>query len=488
MNNAFQFPIPDLDFSVLLPLIVVVLTGIIALIVEIMAPKRNNNTIVIVSLAGLVLAAISIGFGFSLPGVSTANDMVVRDPFSSGLSLVLVVVSAVTIAFSEGYLRDKRIAHGEFYPLLLWSTAGALMMVSTQNLLVMFLGLEVLSVSLYVLAGLSRAEEKSEESALKYFLLGAFASGFFLYGVAFLYGSTGSLDLNDVSTALYRRHDSSSSLLLIGFGLILIGLAFKASLVPFHLWTPDVYQGAPTNVTAFMASASKVAAIGALYRLVEAYSSVPQFWLPILTTIAILTMCYGNFVALRQKDVKRMLGYSSIANAGYILVAIIAHGIQPSAISGSTVIFYLLSYCLMTIGSFAIVTLGTKDGREGTRFEDLHGLAKREPLATFTLVFLTASLIGFPGTSGFFGKLLIIRDGWNSDLRLLVFVLAINSVVSVYYYLGMLRAAYVTGDENAERNLSPLNPGVAAACIVCAVGVVGAGLFAGPVLSAIGSR
>jgi len=488
LTKAFQFPIPDIDFSALMPLIIVVLTGIVALIVEMLAPKRNNNTIVAVALSGLLVAALAVGLSFGLPQTTTANEMFVRDSFSTGLSLVLIVGTAITIAFSEGYLRDKRIAHGEFYPLMLWSAAGAIMMVSTRNLLIMFLGLEILSVSLYVLAGLSRSEEKSEESALKYFLLGAFASGFFLYGVAFLYGSTGSLDLSAVSAALFMHSGSSTTLLYFGFALILIGLGFKSSLVPFHFWTPDVYQGAPTNVSAFMASASKVAAIGALYRLVDAYSSVPSFWLPILSTIAILTMCYGNFVALRQKDVKRMLGYSSIANAGYILVAIIAHGVQPAAISGSTVVFYLLSYCLMTIGSFAIVTLGTKEGKEGTRFQDLHGLAKRSPLATLTLVFLTASLIGFPGTSGFFGKLLIVRDGWNSDLRLLVFFLALNSVISVYYYLGMLRAAYVTGDDVAEQNQSPLNPGVAAACIACAVGVVGAGIFAGPVLAAFGSR
>src|SRR5205085_6526905 len=216
------------------------------------------------------------------------------------------------ILFSEGYLREKRIAFAEFYPLVLWSTSGAMLMATSRNLLVIFLGLEVLSIALYVMAGMSRSEEKSEESALKYFLLGAFASGFLLYGIAFLYGASGSLRIDDIAASWASAEPFARTLLVFGISLILVGLSFKSAFVPFHQWTPDVYQGAPTNVTAFMASVSKIAALATLWRFVTDTNALTDFYVPILFTIAILTMTIGNIVALVQKDIKRILGYSSI--------------------------------------------------------------------------------------------------------------------------------------------------------------------------------
>src|SRR5205085_2348323 len=276
------------------------------------------------------------------------------------------------ILFSEGYLREKRIAFAEFYPLVLWSTSGAMLMATSRNLLVIFLGLEVLSIALYVMAGMSRSEEKSEESALKYFLLGAFASGFLLYGIAFLYGASGSLRIDDIAASWASAEPFARTLLVFGISLILVGLCFKSAFVPFHQWTPDVYQGAPTNVTAFMAAGSKIAAIAALFRVLESSGTMINYWLPGLAVVAVFTMTVGNLVALMQKDVKRILGYSSIAHAGYILVAILAHArsVENPSLNGdigfSTTAYYLLSYSVITIGAFAVISLVARKGREHT--------------------------------------------------------------------------------------------------------------------------
>jgi NADH-quinone oxidoreductase subunit N len=409
------------------------------------------------------------------------GGMLLRDRFGLVLQLLLVLACFLTVLFSDGYLREKRVPFGEFYPLVLWSTAGAMVMVSTKNLLVVFLGLELLSVSLYVMAGMSRREQKSEESALKYFLLGAFASGFLLYGIAFFYGATGSLNMDALRGAWLSHNAPTENLLLIGLGLALIGLCFKSAFVPFHQWTPDVYQGAPTNVTAFMAAGSKIAAIGVLFRLLDASAAFSDLWMPVLLWIAILTMTIGNLTALVQKDAKRILAYSSIAHAGYILVAILAHAKMPSTIGYGTVAFYLMSYCVMTIGAFAVISLTAKGGKEGTRLEDLHGLWKRSPLAASMLVVFVSSLIGIPPTAGFFGKLYIFRDAMAAGLMPLAIVLAVNSIVSIAYYLSIARAAFVS-DEESDRGSASMNFGLAATCILCGGGVILAGLFVAPII------
>jgi NADH-quinone oxidoreductase subunit N len=464
------------------PMAIVALTGIIVLIIEMFRSKKDNNLLVGVSIAGLIIAGVTslsqIGYG----DIETANRMIVRDSLTCGLQIVLVLGTAITIAFSEGYLRDKRISHGEFYPLILWSTAGAMLMVSTKHLLVMFLGLEILSVALYVLAGMSRTEEKSEESALKYFLLGAFASGFFLYGIAFVYGATGSLHLDDVMYAYQHRDAGSNAMLLFGLALMFIGLAFKASLVPFHLWTPDVYQGAPTNVTSYMASGSKVAAFGAMTRVLEAFTVFHSVWVPAVTLIAVLTMTYGNVVALRQKDVKRMLGYSSIANAGYLVVALVARSTNPLHVGSATIVYYLLAYSLTTIGAFCVVTVATRGGKEGTQFSDLNGLYQRSPLAAIALTVIAASLMGIPGTGGFIGKLLIVKDAYQANLTVLWVFVALNSIVSLAYYLKLIFSVYAPAEPSADARLAKLHPGAAWACAICVGGVVGFGVFASPVL------
>ncbi len=443
-------------------------------------PKNDNNLIVGISIGGLIVAGFALFMQMEQPSYATAGDLMQRDAFGTAMQWILILGSALTILFSESYLREKRIPFGEFYPLVLWSTVGAMIMATTTSLLMIFLGLEILSVSLYVMAGMSRSEEKSEESALKYFLLGAFASGFLLYGIAFVYGATGSLDLDFVGAIWSHRTEATKPMMLIGLAMMLIGLGFKSSLVPFHQWTPDVYQGSPTNVTAFMATVSKVGAFAALYRVLTAFALMGEYWIPVLTVVAILTMFVGNFAALVQKDVKRILGYSSVANAGYVLIALLAHA-KDYRLGNNTIIYFLLSYTLMTAGAFAIVSLVAKNGKEGTRLEDLNGMWRRSPFAAVALLVCMASLIGIPPTAGFVGKFLIFFDALRTDQMLLAIVLALNSVISVYYYLAIARAAFVTDSQESETRMVKMTPGLASVCTICVAGIFGIALFYSPV-------
>lgn len=458
-----------------LPIALVAITGMLALVMEILHPRRDNNAIVVTSIVGLLLAGGALMMNLSGPTLATGFEMIVHDALGSVLQFVILVATLIVVLFSDGYLREKRVPFGEFYPMLLWATCGGMIMCSTKNLLMVFLGLEILSISLYVLAGLSRSENKSEESALKYFLLGAFASGFFLYGIAFLYGASGSLNLDDIKVAWYRTHNGGDHVFfLVGLGLMLIGLSFKAAFVPFHQWTPDVYQGAPTNVSAFMAAVSKVAAIATLIRVLTSLSFLSSYFIPVLGVIAVLTMTVGNLTALLQKDVKRTLGYSSIAHAGYILVGILAM-VKLNA-QGQTIAYYLLSYSLMTVGAFAVITLAAKEGKEGTKFSDLFGLWKRNPVVAIGLLVCVVSLLGIPPTAGFFGKFMIFQDAVKADLSWLAYALAINSIISLYYYLGIARAVFVVEDEEAVTYSKP-SPALGFACAICAAGVILVGLL-----------
>jgi NADH-quinone oxidoreductase subunit N len=474
VNSGFQFAVPDLDVGAILAILIVALTGIIALIAEMCRPKRSNDLIVAISVAGLILAGLA---AFRTLGESASDafaGMYIVDRFGSMMQLIVLLGTLLAVFFSESYLREKGIPFGEVYPLMLWSATGAMIMAATTNLLVIFLGLEILSVALYVMAGISRGEEKSNESALKYFLLGAFSSGFLLYGIAFIYGATNSLSLERIVTAAGQHHAGSHAMLLLGIGLVSVGLGFKTSLVPFHQWTPDVYQGAPTNITAFMSTVTKAGAFAALVRVLEASTSFRGEWMPAFAFIAVLTMTVGNLVALSQRDVKRILGYSSIAQAGYVLVAVLAHVQRPVQIGTGTIVYYLFGYTAMTAGAFAVVSLTAKDGQEGTRLEDLRGLWKRAPYATVALIIFMASLIGLPPTVGFIGKLQIFTDAIQAGLAPLAIALAVNSVISTYYYLGIVFAAISSDSREPETRPLRFNWGVASTCALSVVGVFGA--------------
>lgn len=473
---------PTIEWSVIFPVLIVATTGILALLPEIFRPKGTNSLAVGISLGGLLVAGLSVVMFMGQPSLVTFGGMVQRDALGQTMQLLIIGATFICIAFSEGYLREKRIPFGEFYPLALWSATGAMVMSISNNLLMIFLGVEILSIALYVMAGMSRSEEKSEESALKYFLLGAFASAFLLYGIAMVYGATGSLNLDSIIQGWIHGNNGIHTMLLFGLGLMLIGLSFKASFVPFHQWTPDVYQGAPTNVTTFMASASKIGAFAALVRVLDGSQIMTSYWLPALYWIAILTMVFGNLIALAQKDVKRILGYSSIAHAGYMLTGLVAHYQYPQKVSLTTLVYYLLSYSLMTIGAFAVVSLVAKGGKEGTRLKDLHGLWQRSPLAAGALLLFVVSLVGIPPTSGFFGKFMIFNDAVTAGLTPLAVVLAITSVVSTYYYLGIAYAAFVAEREPDAKPIARMHFGLSFACLLCGIGVIAVTVFYTPVV------
>lgn len=482
----FETKPPEIDWLALRPVILVAVTGVLALVIEMFRPKKPNEPIVAVSLIGLATAILAVIQTMTEGFFTTFGGMVFFDGFGSSMQLLILIGAFLSIVFSEGYLREKRIAFGEFYPLALWATAGAMIMATTQNLLMLFIGLEVLSISLYVMAGMSRSETKSEESAMKYFLLGSFATGFFLYGIALIYGGTGTLHLPDVFFALQAGAAGAKALIYFGFTFILIGLGFKAAFVPFHQWTPDVYQGAPTNVTAFMAAASKIAAFAALWRVLQSAGPLQEFWLPVLSWLAVLTMVVGNLIACVQTDIKRILAYSSIAHAGYVLVAVVAHFKDPQQVSATPTIYYLLVYTLATVGAFAVVSLVARNGTERTRLEDLSGLKTRSPFAAWSLVVFTLSLIGVPILPGFFGKLMIFESAIQAQESWLAIVLAATSAISVYYYIAIMRAALV--DEGLPSASEPMRPrpGVVTTCVLCLVGFAAVVLFQQHVLPIIG--
>lgn len=481
----FDFPVPTIDFRSVEPVLVLFITGIIALLIEVATPRKNNRAIAFVSIVGCLLAGGAAIWSLQLPTASSFGGEVVHDPFGTVLTLAVLCATLLVLLFSEDYLSEKKIAFGEFYSLAVWSASGAVMMVTSSSLLMIFIGLEVMSIALYVLAGLSRREESSEESALKYFLLGAFGGAFFLYGVAFVYGATGSIMLGDVTQTWQTGSASAQHLLAVGLGLMLVGLGFKASLVPFHQWAPDVYQGAPTNVSGFMAGIAKVAAFGALLRVLDGFVDLHQLWVPALWVVAVLSMVVGNVVALLQTDVKRVLGYSSIAHAGYLLVGLIAHSTNPGLISTFTISYYLFNYVLMTVGAFAVVSLTANKGAESTKFESLNGMAKKNPLAFAGLALFVLSLVGLPPTSGFLGKLFIVNDAIASGFSGLAIVLAICSIVSCGYYLKILIAAWRPA-EGDQGQLSNAKFGLKTAVVFAMVGIICGVVFVGNLQNYIG--
>jgi len=406
---------------------------------------------------------------------------VLVDDFALYFDLLFLLAGAIAILASVQYLEREESHHGEYYALVLFSVAGMMTMVSSENLLVIFLGLELLSIPLYILSGFTRTRIRSVEAALKYFLLGAFSTGIILYGIAFLYGGSGTLDLRRLAAAL-AAGTASHSVFAIGVGLVLVGFAFKIAAVPFHAWVPDVYQGAPTPVVALMAAGTKAAAFGALLRIV--HTGLPAAggidWRNVLIVLAVLTMTAGNLIAIAQRNIKRMLAYSSIAHAGYLLVAVVSpigSGVQSAA-------FYLLSYTFMTMGAFIVALIVGKSGGEGEEGYSLSayaGLGKRRPALAIAMTIFLLSLIGIPGTAGFIGKLFIFKAAVEGRLYILAAVGLLNSVVAAYYYLGPIVAMWMQGEAEGP---GPARAGISAsaALAISSAATLVLGVYPAPVL------
>jgi NADH-quinone oxidoreductase subunit N len=382
------------------------------------------------ALFGILASAFANGWLYGVREVGQTG-MIAVDPFRLFANWILLLGAALTILISFAYVYRQRLQAGEFYGLILLATAGMMFMVAARDLIVIFLGLEVMSVAVYALTAFNRRDRKSAEAGLKYFLLGAFATGFLLYGIALVYGATGSTNITAIGETV-AAGNANAGLLTIGIAMLTIGFGFKVAAVPFHMWTPDVYEGAPAPVTAFMSAAVKAAAFVAFLRVfVVAFPAADDVWYPIVWWLAALTMVGANLMALVQPNVKRMLAYSSIAHAGYLLVAITAA--NENAAAG--LLFYLLVYTLMNTGAFAIVIGLSHHSEERLQVEDYAGFGWAQPVLGIMLTIFLLSLAGFPGTGGFMGKIFLLQGAADAELWVLAVILVMSTVASYWYYL-----------------------------------------------------
>ena len=417
------------------------------------------------SFAGVTLTAAIViwmwASGMSSPGVPNMVDV---DAFRFAGALIFLLSAGFTILISLHYVEREQLLAPEYYVLILLATVGMLFMGGAVDLIVFFLGLEVMSVAVYVLAGFNRGSRFSAEAALKYFLIGAFASGFLLYGIALLYGATGLTNLTLIGINLGQG--TMPLMASLGMGLLLIGFAFKVAAVPFHMWAPDVYDGSPTPITGFMATGVKAAAFVVLARaLLVAFPAALLQWQPVIAVISIATMVVGNLVALVQRPIKRMLAYSSVAHAGYLLAALWA----GTRFAAATMLVYLAAYTLTTIASFAILAALGRNGERDVTLDELAGLAQRRPWMAAALAICMLSLLGFPGTVGFIGKWYILTSLVTEGQAVLAVVLVLTSVVAAGYYLPVIMAMYMRPAPDAEwhagRRLVPLVSAVVAVCV-----------------------
>ncbi len=480
---------PRLDFNALAPAVPVALAVVILPVGEVMLsrvrrflsrPVRGRWVGDMLSLgaAGALILSLILtcqSFTGGARFFNLDNPMIVADSLAHFLNATILLGALMTVLVSGRFLEDLQINHGEYYALLLASVTGMLFLTAASDLMMLFLSLELMSIPLYVLAGFRRRSLRSNEAALKYFLIGSFASGILLYGSALLYGVTGSIALDEIAA----RIDPENPVALLGTGLLLVGLVFKIAAVPFHQWVPDVYEGAPTTVTAFMATAVKVAGFGVLIRvLATALHLSADVLYPVLWVLAVLTMTVGNVMAIIQANTKRMLAYSSIAHAGYALVGV-AVGSQAGT---SAVLFYLLVYTFMTIAAFTVVAILARGGEERERVADLAGLSARRPLLAAVMAISMFSLAGIPGTAGFMGKFYVFRAAvergsalGDTTLIALAIIGVLNSALSLIYYLRVPLVMYMQESRSTEE---PDSPGsfeglvlVACAAAILALGI-----------------
>ncbi len=476
------------DLVVLLPVLILAGWALVLMLVDLFVPadrKAVTGWLALAGPVGALLALMPWPNGGALIGL---GGMLAADGFALFLHLIFLLSAVVAVLLALAYLPRAGLERGEFYVLLLLTTAGMLLMSQARNLIVVFLALELLSIPLYVLAGLARPKPASEEAAMKYFLLGSFASGFFVYGVALTYGGAGSTDLSAIVAAaqsgvMGNGQPAGLALLLIGAALILVGLSFKVAAVPFHMWTPDVYAGAPSVVTAFMSVGAKAGGFAALLRVfVTAFPGLAPQWASLAAILAALTMFVGNFAALRQTNIKRLLAYSSIAHAGYILMALPAAG-QPFAAQSDfavgSALFYLMAYALTTLGAWAVVMAVERHvGEEGLALDDYAGLFARRPGLALAMALFMFSLTGLPPTAGFIAKFSLFRAAVDAGYLWLALVGVITSLVSAYYYLRVVVLMFMRPGEGRALTHPTLNLAVgltAAATLVI-------GLVPGPFL------
>ena len=426
------------DLTPIIPELILLLTAFTVLLVDLFAAKNKRSlTLAITTIIGLLLAMYA---EIQLHGkdITGFYGTVVADDFSILFEFIYLIIALITVFVSRHYIAENEMNFGEYYVLLLTAVSGMMFMTSGLDLLVIFIGLEIMSISSYILVGMKRTVPEANEAALKYLLLGAFSTGFLLYGISLLYGATGSTLLPTIITEI-QQNGSENHLFIFGMALVVVSMSFKIAIVPFHMWTPDVYTGAPTPVTGFLSGAAKAAGFAIFVRILMTGLPLDSAnWENLFWLLAVMTMTVGNVMALQQNEIKRMLAYSSIAHAGYVLVAIVVG--STSAISG--VIFYSCVYALMGTGAFGILTIRDA-GRVPRTFDDLAGYGKRNPTLALLMSLFIFSLVGLPLTGGFIGKFQIfsaaLREGWIW----LAVIGILNSALSVYYYLRVIMFMYM---------------------------------------------
>ena len=434
------------DFEVLKPYTLLTVWACILLLVDLFIPKGRKGITALLSALGL---AITLGFTLAQIGTERSgfSGMVVLDGFSTFVNALLLVSGLLGVALAYGYIKRMNIERGEYYTLLLFSITGMMLMAQASDLIVVFIALELLSIPLYVLAAFNRSRPESEEAGLKYFLLGAFATGFVVYGTALVFGATGYTNLTAI--VAYASTGTSGLLLTIGAALILVGFGFKIAAVPFHMWTPDVYQGAPSAVTAFMSSGAKIAGFAALLRVfATAFPTLAADMTDVLWALAASTMILGNVIAISQTNIKRLLAYSSIAHAGYILMAFVPYG-NPAVrdVSIAAGLFYLVSYAVTNFGAWSVVIALEKAEGKGLEIADYAGLGRKYPAIAAAMTVFMLSLIGFPPTLGMVGKFYLFRSVIAGGYTWLAIIGVLTSLISAYYYLRVVVTMYMKDGE-----------------------------------------
>ena len=470
---------PAQDVLQILPLLVLVGWACLLLLADAFIPHDRKGLTAALAAAGL-LATLILEVAWGGRTGLAFGGMIALDGFATFLNVIFLASGLVSIAIAYGYLKRMQLERSEYYPLLLFSVSGMVLMSHAADLIVVFLALELLSIPLYVLSGIAHPRLESEESALKYFLLGTFATGFLVFGIALTYGVTQSTNLVEVMGALQTQADPA--LLLVGIGLILIGLGFKVAVVPFHMWTPDVYQGSPTSVVAFMTVGAKLGGFAALLRVfVTAFPALAPAWAPTAAWVAAATMAWGNIAALAQSNIKRMLAYSSVAHAGYILMAL-ASAQGPVVVPAvRAALFYLLAYAVTSLGAWAVVAALERAEGKGLEIDDYSGLGSRRPALALAMTVFMLSLTGVPPTAGFVGKFTLFQSAIDAGLIWLAIVGVLTSLISAAFYLRVVVVMYMRPGEPAAEGDVWLKGSIGLA----AVATVLLGLLPGPVLALI---
>lgn len=458
------------------PILVLSLGAFILMLVEVLAGKHWPRSMVATV---IVVMALVCAFGVSSVGVSETVflNMLYVDPFTKLISQLILLATLMVVIMGMNNLRMESIKHeGEYYILLLMCSAGALIFSSAAELITLFIGLEIMSMALYCLCGSVIGSRSSSESAIKYFILGSFSSAFLLYGIALLYGLTGSLVISEIGGALSA---SEGLLKYFAIGLVLTGLVFKIGIVPFHFWAPDVYQGAPSSITTYMASVVKIAAIAATLRMFwQGFADFIPYWTSAVWYMAVFTMVLGNLAALRQKNIKRMLAYSSIAHAGYIMMAMLVPDSHFDSGAGAAIVYYLVVYSIMTIGSFGVLlALTSSDKKADNTLESINGLGYTRPYLAAMMALFMFALAGLPpGLSGLVGKFYIFSTAVRSGYTGLAIIAVISAAIACFYYLRVIVHMYFKEQEE-ERPFYQLNPALLGVLSICAIGVVALGLY-----------